>query len=106
MRSDSGWEEIVADELGVSTLKEACTSCYSGHQNYFHLPLLKLDLPKLLLVLELPSACVHAKSVPSCQTVCDPMDCGLLDSSVRGILQARILEWVAMPSSRSSQPRN
>ena len=45
MRSDSGWEEIVADELGVSTLKEACTSCYSGHQNYFHLPLLKLDLP-------------------------------------------------------------
>ena len=40
----------------------------------------------------------------SCLTLCDPMDC---DSSVLGILQARILEWVAMPSSRrSSQPRD
>ena len=35
------------------------------------------------------------------------MDCNLLDSSVHGVLQARILEWVAMPSSRgSSQPRD
>ena len=34
------------------------------------------------------------------------MDCSPLDSSVHGILQARILEWVAMPSSKgSSQPR-
>ena len=31
---------------------------------------------------------------------CDPMDCSPLGSSVHGILQARILEWVAMPSSR------
>ena len=30
---------------------------------------------------------------------CDPMDCGLPDSSVHGILQARILEWPALPSS-------
>ena len=42
-----------------------------------------------------------------CQTVCNPMDCRPPGSSVHGILQARILEWVAMPSSRgSSQPRN
>ena len=42
----------------------------------------------------------------SCLTLCDPMDCNSPDSSVHGILQARILEWVAMPSSRgSSQPR-
>ena len=35
------------------------------------------------------------------------MDCNLPGSSVHGILQARILEWVAMPSSRgSSQPRD
>ena len=35
------------------------------------------------------------------------MDCSLLGSSVHGILQARILEWVAIPFSRgSSQPRN
>ena len=35
-----------------------------------------------------------------CPTLCDPMDCSLSGSSVRGILQARILDWVAMPSSR------
>ena len=39
--------------------------------------------------------------------LCDPMDCSLPGSSVRGILQARILEWVAISSSRgSSQPRD
>ena len=36
----------------------------------------------------------------SCLTLCDPMDCSPPGSSVYGILQARILEWVAMPSSR------
>ena len=40
-------------------------------------------------------------------TLCDPMDRSLLGSSVHGILWARILEWVAVPSSRgSSQPRD
>ena len=43
----------------------------------------------------------------SCRTLCDPMDHSLPGSSVRAILQARILEWVAVPSSRgSSQPRD
>ena len=38
---------------------------------------------------------------------CDPMDCSPLGSSVNGILQARILEWVAIPFSRgSSWPRD
>ena len=38
---------------------------------------------------------------------CDPMDCSLPGSSVHGIFQARILEWVAISSSRgSSQPRD
>ena len=35
-----------------------------------------------------------------CLTLCDPMDCSPPGSSVHGILQARILEWIAMPSSR------
>ena len=40
-------------------------------------------------------------------TLCDPMDCSLQGSSVRGILQARILEWVAIPFSReSSRPKD
>ena len=43
----------------------------------------------------------------SCLSLCNPMDCSSPGSSVHGILQARILEWVAMPSSReSSWPRD
>ena len=39
-------------------------------------------------------------------TLCDPMDCSPPGSSAHGILQARILKWVAIPFSRgSSQPR-
>ena len=37
-----------------------------------------------------------------CQTLCDPMDCSLPGSSIHGIFQARILEWVAISSSRGS----
>ena len=46
--------------------------------------------------------CLHAKSLQSCSTLCDPMDCSLPGSSVCEILQAKILEWVAMSSSRGS----
>ena len=45
-----------------------------------------------------------AQSLQLSPTLWDPMDCRLPDSSVRGILQARILEWVAMPSSRGIFP--
>ena len=38
----------------------------------------------------------------SCLTLCDSMDCNPLGSSVHGILQARTLEWVAIPFSRGS----
>ena len=45
--------------------------------------------------------------VHSFPTLCDPTDCILPGSSVHGILQAGILEWVAIPFSRgSSQPRD
>ena len=43
----------------------------------------------------------------SCPTLCNSMDCSPPGSSVHGILQARILKWVAIPSSRgSSKPRD
>ena len=43
----------------------------------------------------------------SCLTLCDPIDCSLPGSSVHGIFQARVLEWVAISFSRgSSQPKN
>ena len=51
--------------------------------------------------------CMHAKSLQLCPTLCNPMDCRPPGSSVPGILQARILECVAVPSSReSSRPRD
>ena len=50
---------------------------------------------------------MHTTLLQSCLTLCDFMDCSPPGSSVHGILQARILEWVAMPSSRgSSRPRD
>ena len=50
--------------------------------------------------------CVSVR-VQSCPTLCGPVDCSPPGSSVRGIFQARILEWVAIPySRRSSQPRD
>ena len=43
----------------------------------------------------------------SCPTLCNPMDCSLSGSSVHGIFQARVLEWIAISFSRgSSRPRN
>ena len=45
-------------------------------------------------------------SAQSCLTVCDPADCSPSSSSVHGILQARILKWIAISSSRSSWPRD
>ena len=42
-----------------------------------------------------------AKSLQSCPTLCNPMDCSLPGSSVHGIFQARVLEWVAIAFSYS-----
>ena len=73
-------------------------------------PLSFKKLSPVLSLLRWPShsedACVLScfSHVP---TLCDPMDCSLPGSSVHGISQARILEWVAIPFSRgSSQPRD
>ena len=52
----------------------------------------------------LHTCCVRAKLVQLCPTLRDPMDCSPPGSSVHGVLQARILERVAMPSSRGSPP--
>ena len=56
---------------------------------------------------QVSSLCIWAKSLQSCLTLRHPMDCSLPGSSVHGILQAGLLEWVAMPSSwGSSQARD
>ena len=43
------------------------------------------------------AACMHDKSLQSCLTLCNPNDCSLPGSSVLGILQERVLRWVAVP---------
>ena len=78
---------------------------------FFFLPLRKLRLrenEKFLKVIQLANnkmsilTHLHAKLLQLCPTPCNPTDCSLPGSSVHAILQARILEWVAMPSSRQS----
>ena len=55
----------------------------------------------------MPSCCAVGLVAQPYPTLCDPMDCSPPGSSVRGMLQARVLEWVAFPFSRgSSQPRD
>ena len=50
---------------------------------------------------------MRAKSLQSCPTLCSPIDCSPPGSSVHGILQSRILEWVVISFSRgSSQHRD
>ena len=62
-------------------------------------------------IVKCPSMClsdldynVHAKSLQSYLTLCSPMGLNPPGSSVRGILQARILEWITIPSFRRSCP--
>ena len=65
----------------------------------------RLNGRDVILILPLFSsvhAFLSAKLLQSCPTLCNSMDCSLPGSNVHGILQARVLEWVAMPSSRGS----
>ena len=56
---------------------------------------MKRCLPSLVIA-------AAARSLQSCLTLCDPIDSSTPGSAIPGILQARTLEWVAMPSSRGS----
>ena len=61
-----------------------------------------VDYSEEMLILESESEVAQ-----SCLTLCDPMDCSLSGSSVHGIFQARVLEWIAISFSRGpSRPRN
>ena len=56
------------------------------------------ELTRVIVVIL--TQCTCAKSLQLCPTLCDPMDYSPSGSSVHGILQARMLEWVAISSSR------
>ena len=75
---------------------------------YSSLPLqMERSLPKVYVASTAGHWCAGGMSLQLCLTPCNPMNCRLPGSSVLGILQARILEWFVMPSSRGSpQPRD
>ena len=81
----------------------------SGKKDYESHSLLQTQsLQKLVCFNEIYFHCVHACSVAqACSVLCDPIDCSPPGSSVHGIPQARILQWIAMPFSWGScQPRD
>ena len=66
-----------------------------------HLYFLQLSpptIPRIIFFLRNWKGKVKVLAAQLCLTLCDPMDCGLPGSSVHGILQARILEWLPCPS--------
>ena len=71
-----------------------------------HLKRCRKDINKSLSITDLKNkeasslSTATAKSLQSCPTLCDPVDCSPLGSSVHGLFQARILPWVAISSSR------
>ena len=105
-----GWQIDMTEWLAVSL----SFSCF--HFNQYLLDIWIDSLFKLLLLKRKHrrkqwkyshSWTMHAKLLQSRLTLCDPMVCSPPGSSIYGVFQARILEWVAMPLSRvSSQPKD
>ena len=78
-----------------------------GWISIYWLPSMCHDPSQVLCFHDSKITCVYVLVTQSCPTLWDPMDCSLPGSSVHGIFQARILEWVAISSSRgSSWPRD
>ena len=70
---------------------------------YVYIQLIHIIVPQKLARHSKAAMCVCvARSLHSCLTLCDPMDCSPLGSFVHWILQARILEWISMLFSRGS----
>ena len=80
----------------VSSLP-ACPTNLRLPSPYLHKWVPIYQIPSILLFM-----CMCAQSHQSCPTLCDPLDCSLPGSSVHGIFQARILEWLAISFSRGS----
>ena len=64
----------------------------------------RVDIIIRLVILSIIRGVCACEVTQLCPTLCDPMDCSPPGSCVHGILQARILEWVAVSSSRGSSP--
>ena len=92
----------------VSNPKELLFRISKGYQQIHYITTIKgtkvqtTQLYIIIVYYYLMYACIRAQSLQSCLTLCNPMEYSLSSPSEHGVLQARILEWVAMPSSRGS----
>ena len=115
-----GWEDLLEKERAthsgtlawrIPRTEEPGRLQSMGSQRVGHDWATSLSLSHTLRVSTVPgteySKHFESEGGYSCPTLCNPMDCSLPGSSVRGIFQARVLEWVAVFfSKRSSQPRD
>ena len=93
---------ITSKDLLYSTLNSA--RCYVGAWIWGRMNTCKymaesvVCLPETIttLLISYAAAAAAAKSLQSCPTLCDPMDCSLPGSSIHGIFQGRVLEWGAI----------
>ena len=113
------WAVAKANICSLVVLKVKFNSSFqvslNFHEWYFFVDILCFVFPvlqDLFLVAKYSvcvcvCVCVCVKLFQSCPNLCNHMDWSLPGSSVHGILQARIMEWVSMPSSRGSfEPRD
>ena len=88
------------EKLHMSANTRPGADCGSDHElliTKFRLKLKKVGKTTRLFWYESES---ENEVAQSCPTLCDPMDCSPPGFSIHGILQARILEWIAIPFSR------
>ena len=97
------WYLITLNFFSRAYLPLYMTSLMRSHSNLS--PIFKLNCLLSYPVLKILNIfCMCAESLQLHLTLCNPMDCSPPGSFVHGLLQARILEWVPVPSSRGSSP--
>ena len=95
-------KQITNENLLYSTGNS--TQCSVVNKEGIYVDICIYIVDSLCYTAETNTVCVCAKLLQSCLTLCNSVGRSLPGSSVHGILQARIVEWVAMPFSRRSSP--
>ena len=90
--SVSSWQFSIADPSLLIGCKSCCLCCVCCWAEFF----------SPLATALTPNAMKWSEVAQSCLILCNPMDCSLPGSSVHGVFQARVLEWVAISFSRGS----
>ena len=109
-RPGPGWRLCQLQFVDLEQVtKLLCTSPYPWVKYWQHPTCRVTETVRNNIPKTLPSMCyIHSESesevAQSCLTLCDPMDCSLPGSSVHGIFQAIVLEWIAISFSRGSNP--